>query len=114
MGNRRACATVPMTQGGVDGPAVDAEGCYGAALFWGGAVVRFAPDGREIQRIPVRVSRPTMCSFGGTDMQTPFVSTGSWGMTAEEIEREALVGSIFWIEVNVPRLLEPRFAGQTT
>lgn len=48
-----------------DGLAVDAEGCVWSAQWDGWCVIRFAPDGREIQRLSLPVQRPTSCCFGG-------------------------------------------------
>jgi sugar lactone lactonase YvrE len=64
-------------RGRPDGAAVDAEGCYWSALYEGGRIARFDPDGRLIaeHRLPAR--KPTMPAFGGPDLKTLFVTTAS-------------------------------------
>ena len=48
-----------------DGAAMDAEGCYWAAMFEGGCLLRIAPTGEIIQRIELPAACPTMPTFGG-------------------------------------------------
>ena len=52
-------------RGRPDGAAVDAEGCYWTALFEGGRIQRYAPDGRLLAEYPVPARCPTMVCFGG-------------------------------------------------
>ncbi|WP_420612579.1 SMP-30/gluconolactonase/LRE family protein [Candidatus Spongiisocius sp.] len=58
-----------------DGACVDSEGCLWVAAVHGGAVLRFAPDGRLDRRIDVPVTKPTMTAFGGRDLGTLFVTS---------------------------------------
>ena len=58
-----------------DGAAVDEEGCYWTALFEGGRVQRYAPDGRLLAEYRVPAFCPTMVAFGGADRRTLFVTS---------------------------------------
>lgn len=58
-----------------DGAAVDAEGCYWTALYDGGRLERYDPDGKLISRHDLPVRRPTMPAFGGADLRTLYVTT---------------------------------------
>ena len=58
-----------------DGAAVDAEGAYWCAMFEGQRLLRFAPDGRVLQELPLPVRCPTMPCFGGADLRTLYVTT---------------------------------------
>lgn len=60
-----------------DGATVDADGCYWTALFQAGAVAQFDPDGKLMKRIEMPVTYPTMCSFGGDDLGTLYVTSAS-------------------------------------
>src|SRR5690606_26655480 len=60
----------------VDGATFDAEGYYWAALIGAGAVGRFSPDGRLDRIVSVPYRYPTMCNFGGKDLETLYVTTG--------------------------------------
>lgn len=62
-------------RGRPDGAAVDADGCYWTALFEGGRVQRYGPDGRLMSEHPVPARRPTMPAFGGADLKTLYVTT---------------------------------------
>ena len=48
-----------------DGLVVDADGCLWIAMWDGGCVRRYSPDGELLGRYPVPVSRPTCPGFGG-------------------------------------------------
>ena len=58
-----------------DGAAVDCEGCYWTALWDGGCVQRFDPEGEVIASYRTPARRPTMPAFGGADMKTLFVTS---------------------------------------
>jgi sugar lactone lactonase YvrE len=62
-------------RGRPDGAAVDEEGCYWTALYEGGRIQRYDPDGRLISEHAVPARIPTMPAFGGTDRKTLFVTT---------------------------------------
>jgi sugar lactone lactonase YvrE len=101
----------PMGKGRPDGGSTDAEGCYWAALFDGGRVVRLSPAGEILTEVPLPAKRPTMIAFGGEDLRTAFVTTARSGMTAEELEAQPLSGGLFSFRVDVPGLAEIPFAG---
>lgn len=96
-------------RGRPDGAAVDAEGCYWTALYEGGRIRRYAPDGRLLAEYPVPARCPTMVAFGGTDLRTLFVTTASAGRPEDELGRFPLSGGLFAMPVEVPGLPEPPF-----
>jgi len=87
-----------------DGAAMDAEGCYWAAMFEGGCLLRIAPTGEVLQRIELPVACPTMPAFGGADLRTLFVTTAREKRPADEIERQPLAGAVLQLRVDVPGL----------
>lgn len=87
-----------------DGAAMDAEGCYWAAMFEGGCLVRIAPTGEVVQRVELPVTCPTMPTFGGADLRTLFVTTSREKRPAEELAREPLAGAVLQLRVDVPGL----------
>jgi len=87
-----------------DGAAMDAEGCYWAAMFEGGCLVRIAPTGEVVQRVELPVTCPTMPTFGGADLRTLFVTTSREKRPAEELAREPLAGAMLQLRVDVPGL----------
>ena len=92
IGNPRVFARFEPEQGKPDGGTVDAEGGYWCALYGGGRLVRLCPDGRVEREIPLPVSQPTMCVFGGADLDTLYVTSASAGLSAEARAREPAGG----------------------
>jgi sugar lactone lactonase YvrE len=64
-------------RGRPDGAAVDADGCYWSALYAGGRIHRYDPDGVLMKAYPLPARKPTMPAFGGPDMKTLFVTTAA-------------------------------------
>ena len=67
----------PLTtyEGRPDGAAVDSEGNYWLALYEGGQIVKIAPNGDILQKIPLPAKAPTMLCFGGADLKTLIITT---------------------------------------
>ncbi len=82
-------------EGGPDGAAIDADGFYWCALHGGGRVVRLDPDGRVERDVRLPVSQPTMCAFGGADLDILYVTSASNGLDAEARRREPQAGGLF-------------------
>ncbi|MEQ1889430.1 MAG: SMP-30/gluconolactonase/LRE family protein [Alphaproteobacteria bacterium] len=65
------------TQNGApDGLAVASDGSIWIALAYGGAVLGYDPDGREIARIEVPARLVTSLCFGGADWRDLYIVTG--------------------------------------
>lgn len=67
---------------GIDGMCLDVEGNIIATAGWelsgpGPMIYVFAPNGRVLETHPVPSNRPTNCTFGGPDLTTLYVTTGS-------------------------------------
>jgi sugar lactone lactonase YvrE len=111
LGERRVFATITEGSGVPDGSTVDAEGFLWNAEHGGARLVRYAPDGRIDRIVPLPVSQPTCCGFGGADLRTLYVTSASEGLSAADLEREPLAGRLFAIDVGVRGLPQARFAG---
>ena len=96
-------------RGRPDGAAVDAEGCYWTALFEGGRIQRYAPDGRLLAEYPVPARCPTMVCFGGPDLKTLYVTSARTGRSETSSQALPHSGSLFSMPVDVPGLPETRF-----
>ncbi len=94
-----------------DGLSVDSEEHVWSAQWDGWCVIRFAPDGREVLRVPMPVKRPTSCAFGGTERRQLYVTSASIGMGEEEIEANICAGDLFQLDPGVEGLPVQRFAG---
>lgn len=94
-----------------DGSAVDAEGFVWNAQWGGARVVRYAPDGRIDRTIPMPVSQPTSCAFGGPDLTTLYVTSAWDELFPGQRAREPLAGGLFAIDTGVKGLALPVFQG---
>ncbi|MFK4068180.1 SMP-30/gluconolactonase/LRE family protein [Streptomyces sp. NPDC029674] len=78
--NRRPFAHIEEGAGFPDGLTVDADGCVWVALWDGGAVRRYTPDGRLDRTVELPVRRPTACAFGGPDLRDLYITTARTGL----------------------------------
>jgi sugar lactone lactonase YvrE len=77
--DRRPLVHVDPAAGMPDGLAVDVEGGIWVALFGGGAIHRYAPDGERLAAIALPASHPTSLAFGGEDLRTLYVTSARGG-----------------------------------
>jgi len=73
--DRRVFADLTERKGLPDGSCVDAEGFLWNAEYGGGQLTRYAPDGRVDRTIPVPVTNPTCCCFGGPAFSTLYITS---------------------------------------
>jgi sugar lactone lactonase YvrE len=92
--DRRPLVTIPEEDGLPDGLTVDAEGGIWVALFGGGAVRRYAPDGGLDAHVALPASHPTCPAFGGDDLRTLFVTTSRHRLTPAERAAQPLAGAV--------------------
>ncbi|VVM94239.1 6-deoxy-6-sulfogluconolactonase [Pseudomonas fluorescens] len=104
--NRRVFVDMNHFPGRPDGAAVDAEGFYWICANDAGLIHRFAPDGRLDFSLAVPVKKPTMCAFGGSRMDTLFVTSIRPG---DDHDSQSLAGGVFALNPNVKGLPEPLF-----
>lgn len=106
--NQRLFATIEETAGMPDGAAVDVDGGYWIALFQGGALRRYTPDGKLDREVQLPISQPTMLGFGGRDLKTAYVTSTYYGLDADESARGAN-GCLFALNLGVQGVPEPLF-----
>ena len=87
-------------QGRPDGAAVDSEGNYWLALYEGAAIVKIAPNGNVVQKIPLPAKAPTMLCFGGADLKTLIITTAG-NRPESELAHYPANGHILKIQVSV-------------
>jgi sugar lactone lactonase YvrE len=73
-------------------------------------VVRYTPDGITDTVVQLPVSCPTCVCLGGPDLDTLFVTTASFSLSAEQRLQEPLAGGLFALRVPTAGLAEPAFA----
>ena len=107
---RRSFVELPVGAGWPDGLTVDAEGCVWVALWGGGAVRRYRPDGRLVHILRLPASRVTSCVFGGLDLDVLYVTTAA-AEPGSALPAEPDAGSLFACRVGVVGRQAHAFAG---
>ncbi|MET7284706.1 SMP-30/gluconolactonase/LRE family protein [Streptomyces sp. NPDC005573] len=104
---RRTLAVIEEGAGYPDGLTVDADGCVWVALWDGGAVRRYTPDGRLDRVIPLPAPRTTACAFGGPGLTDLYITTAREGLASPG----PLSGSLLVVPDAGHGLPQPAFAG---
>ena len=104
--NRRLFVDMNHYAGRPDGAAVDAEGGYWICANDAGLIHRFTPDGRLDRSLAVPVKKPSMCAFGGSRLDTLFVTSIR---PADDHDDQSLAGGVFALNPGVKGLPEPLF-----
>ena len=87
-----------------DGAAMDAEGCYWAAMFEGQRIVRLSPEGELLREVRLPVRCPTMPCFGGPDLKTLYITTSRENRPQAELIEQPYAGCVLALDVDVPGL----------
>lgn len=111
IGDRRRFADVPEKLGVPDGSAIDAEGCYWSAIHGGSRLIRFTPEGKIDREVKLPVSQPTMCAFGGPDLDVLYVTSAAAGLGLVRKVVEPHAGGLFRLRPGVRGLSRHVFAG---
>lgn len=101
LSQRRKLVSVPADLGAPDGLTVDSDGGIWVALWGGGAVHRYTPDGRLDEIVEVPASQVTACTLGGPRLDELFITTSRLGRNDS---RYPLAGSVFSCRVGVAGL----------
>lgn len=102
LSGKRVFARIEEDAGWPDGTSVDSEGCVWVALFGGGGVRRYAPDGRLLSFIALPCPNVTKVAFGGADLRTVFATTAHKDMSPSARAAHPLAGGLFCFRVPVP------------
>ncbi|MFG2357706.1 SMP-30/gluconolactonase/LRE family protein [Streptomyces sp. NPDC048521] len=105
--NRRPLTEIEEGAGFPDGLTVDAAGCVWVALWDGGAVRRYTPDGELDRVITLPTPRTTACAFGGADLSDLYVTTARTGLSAPH----PTAGALLVVPGVGEGLPQPAFAG---
>jgi sugar lactone lactonase YvrE len=97
-GHRRTLVHVTTPDAAPGGLTVDHDGDAWVALWNGGALARYAPDGSLREIVPVPVDRPTSCASSGPDGATLFVTTSRDGLDEAALARQPQAGHVLRID----------------
>jgi sugar lactone lactonase YvrE len=104
--NQRVFVDMNSHPGRPDGAAVDSDGCYWICGNDGGCILRFTPEGKLDSRINLPMAKPSMCSFGGDDLDTLLVTSIAAGKT----EGDQWAGAVVMLRPGVKGLAETAFS----
>ncbi|MCX4860527.1 SMP-30/gluconolactonase/LRE family protein [Streptomyces canus] len=104
---RRPFVAIEDGAGFPDGLTVDADGCVWVALWDGGAVRRYTPDGSLDHVITLPTPRVTACAFGGPDLTDLYITTARVGLAAPH----PVAGSLLVVPGAGRGVQQPSFAG---
>jgi L-arabinonolactonase len=108
--NRRTFVNTRELGGLPDGATVDADGLFWVAIYQGGKIAAYRPDGRLERTIDMPVKLVSSLAFGGANLDRLFVTTIAHGIHGDEIEEGA--GALYVIDdLGVKGRPEHRFAG---
>jgi sugar lactone lactonase YvrE len=88
----RTLVTVAREIGAPDGMTVDAAGDLWVAIYGGGRVHRYAPNGQVRAVLLVPAIQSTSCAFAGEGLDRLYVTTGTEGWSEEQRRAEPAAG----------------------
>jgi sugar lactone lactonase YvrE len=101
LSDKQLFASLPGDLGIPDGAAIDSEGGYWCACHGGGRLRRFGPDGNFDRDILLPVSQPTMCAFGGANLEELYITSARDQLSAKQLEQEPLAGALLRVRPRV-------------
>lgn len=93
--NRRPFASIDPSEGKPDGLIVDAEDHVWVALWNGGRLLRFAPDGTRVLTVTLPAQFTTKPALGGADLTDLYVTSAFIVLTPEQRAASPLAGALF-------------------
>jgi sugar lactone lactonase YvrE len=109
--NERVFLDFSELPGRPDGACVDEAGCYWVACVYGWAVLRATPEGDVDRVIDLPVEKPSMPAFGGSDLDTLYITSISTGGSVPLAPGQPWAGAVLTTVPGVKGLPEPLFAG---
>ncbi|MEQ1755673.1 MAG: SMP-30/gluconolactonase/LRE family protein [Micropepsaceae bacterium] len=111
-GLRRVFARLPEADGWPDGLCLDAADHLWGAHWGAGRITRYRPDGTVDRVLELPAPNVTSCCFGGTNLDTLYVTTARIGLSEEQLLRNPLAGGTFAVGgLGVQGRPSYRFAG---
>ena len=96
-----------------DGLVIDVDGCLWSGIYGGAKVVRYSPEGDELETIELPVTNVTSVTFGGDNLATLFVASARENLTEEQLREHPLSGAVFAIETATHGFRPRRFGDKT-
>jgi sugar lactone lactonase YvrE len=101
-----------LAHGHPDGMTMDADDHLWVAVWGGGCVLRFSPDGRLVGRVDVPAPHTTCPAFAGSDLDTLVITTATEHLTPAQLERYPLSGRLFTAKTGVRGIAPTPWGGR--
>jgi len=98
--DQRVLVTVPGGVGAPDGMTVDVDGDLWVAMYGGGRVHRYTPDGHLRAVLSVPAAQSTCCAFGGPGLHQLYVTTATENWTDEQRHAEPAAGHLYRLDTD--------------
>ena len=112
IGDRRVLVSFSDDAPAPDGLTIDRRGHIWTALWNGWGIVHLDANGREIERIPLPVQRPTSVAFGGPGLTDLYITSASVDLSQTEIQRGFQAGDLFCISGAAEGIRSQPFAAE--
>ena len=96
----RVLITITEQLGAPDGLTVDADGDIWVAIYGGGRVQRYSPEGVLREELLVPAAQSTSCAFAGRDLNRLYVTTATEGWSVEQRRAQPAAGLIYRFETD--------------
>jgi sugar lactone lactonase YvrE len=110
----RVLIAVSRHDGTPDGLTVDAAGDLWVAMYGGGRVHRYAPDGTLRDVVAVPALQTTCCAFGGVGLRRLYVTTATEGWTDEQRSADPAAGLVYCVDTDAAGLPAAPFVPDRT
>ena len=96
----RVLVTVDEDVGTPDGLTVDADGDLWVAIYGGGRVHRYSPDGELRDALRVPAVQSTSCAFAGAGLNRLYVTTATEGWNDDQRRADPRAGLVYRLDTN--------------
>jgi sugar lactone lactonase YvrE len=93
--NGRLLATVDEDTGTPDGLTVDSNGDIWVAIYGGGQIRRYSPDGTLREAVHLPTAQSTSCAFAGFGLNRLYVTTATEGWDDEQRRAQPAAGLVY-------------------
>ncbi len=100
----RVLITVAEEIGAPDGMTVDAAGDLWVAIYGGGRIHRYSPDGELRHVLSVPAEQSTCCGFAGRGLNRLYVTTATENWSEEQRQAETAAGLVYRFETDATGL----------
>jgi sugar lactone lactonase YvrE len=116
----RVLIRVAEEVGAPDGLTVDADGDIWVAIYGGGRVQRYSPEGVLREELLVPAAQSTSCAFAGRELNRLYVTTATEGWSDEQRRAQPAAGLVYRFDTDAngrpaaPFRPEPTWWAETT